>query len=301
MNTVWSTYIQNSGTLYESRSLRFSDFFEKKYKEIFAIEEKKKILEIGCGPGALAESLKRWYGNAEVTGIDKDSNFIAFAKKRAPQIHFMEGDATELPFEDGSVDVTISNTVAEHIEPSKFFGEQYRVLKETGVCLVLSARNGSNIPAPCILEESDFEKEIWKRTEHFYGEIMEKYGICAYPQNEAELPRHMEKYGFKNVTTEYVTVNLTPDNPVYSKEMAYAMIHANRQGALDGIDSLLHVAGEAVTESEICEMKRLVNERYEKRLALYDRGEKQWDTNLSVIMIVRGVKESEKEEQRWKK
>ena len=44
MNTIWSTYVQNIGTLYDSRSLRFSDFFQSKYKEIFEIEDKKKIL-----------------------------------------------------------------------------------------------------------------------------------------------------------------------------------------------------------------------------------------------------------------
>lgn len=38
-----------------------------------------------------------------------------------------------------SIPCTFSNTVSEHIEPSKFYGEQYRVLKENGVCLVLSA------------------------------------------------------------------------------------------------------------------------------------------------------------------
>jgi len=31
MNTVWSTYIQNIGTLYLSRSLRFSDAFKERY------------------------------------------------------------------------------------------------------------------------------------------------------------------------------------------------------------------------------------------------------------------------------
>ena len=216
MNTIWSTYIQNIGTLYESRRLRFSDIFKDKYKEVFALDGRQKMLEIGCGPGALAESLARWYPISQVTGMDRDSNFIEFAKKNAPHIQFLEGDATALPFKNDSFDVTISNTVAEHIETSKFYGEQYRVLKENGVCLVLSARKGINILAPCIEEESDFEKDIWKRAEKFYAENLKKYEIGAYAQNEAELPANMEKYGFRNVVTEYVTINLTPDNPSYS-------------------------------------------------------------------------------------
>lgn len=290
MNTIWSTYVQNIGTLYDSRVLRFADFFKNKYADLFGIDDRKKILEIGCGPGALAESLARWYPDAQISGIDRDSNFIEFASKRASHIHFLEGDATALPFENESFDVTLSNTVAEHIEPSKFYREQYRVLKENGVCLVLSARKGINISAPCIMEESEFEKEIWQRAGKFYDETIKKYEICAYAQNEAELPLNMEKYGFKNVTTEYVTVNLTPDNPSYSKEMAYAMINANRQGDLDSVESLLHVAADVVTGAEVEKLKRLVNAKYDKRLALYDAGQKQWDTNMSVTMIVRGIK-----------
>lgn len=290
MNTIWSTYVQNIGTLYLSRSLRFSDFFKKKYRDVFSIEGKEKILEIGCGPGALAESLQRWYPHTQVVGIDRDSNFIDFAKNQAPHIIFLEGDATKLPFVDNSFDVTISNTVAEHIEPSEFYGEQRRVLKENGVCLVLSARRGINITAPCISEETEFEQSIWKRTEKYFMETHKKYQVCAYPQSEAELPLCMEKYGFRNITTEYITVNLTPDNPVYSAEMAHAMINANRQGHLDNVDSLLFTAGEVITVAEIEELKQIINTKYDKRIMLYDKGIKQWDTNVSVTMIVRGIK-----------
>lgn len=290
MNTIWSTYVQSIGTLYNTRSLRFSDIFMGKYKNVFDIEGKKKILEIGCGPGALAQSLSRWYPDAQLSAIDRDSNFIDFAKKKAPYINFTEGDATALPFESESFDVTISNTVAEHIAPEKFYGEQYRVLKENGVCLVLSARRGINIAAPCIKEMSEFEKEIWQLADKYYAELNKKYDVCPYPQNEAEMPLCMEKYGFKNVTTEYITVNLTPDNPVYSKEMAYAMINANRQCAIDSVNGLLNIASDVVSGSEVEELKRLVNAKYDKRLELYNKSIKQWDTNVSVTMIMRGEK-----------
>lgn len=290
MNTIWSSNLQSIRTLYDSRVLRFSDIFMDKYKNAFRIEDKQKILEIGCGPGVLAESLSRWYPSAQIFGIDRDSNFIAFARGRNQHINFIEGDATRLSFEDESFDVTISNTVVEHIEPSKFYGEQYRVLKENGVCLVLSARKGINIEAPCIMEQSEFEKEIWQRTEKYFEETLKKYNVCAYPKNEMEMPVCMEKYGFRDVITEYVTINLTPDNPIYTKEMACAMINANRQGNLDSADVLLHIASDVVTESEIEELKRRINIKYDKRLELYAQGKKQWDTNVSVTMIMRGIR-----------
>ena len=100
----------------------------------------------------------------------------------------------------------------------------------------------------------------------------------------------MEKNGFKNVSTEYITINLTPDNPIYSRETAYAMINANRQVNIDNIDELSYIAPNIVDESEIEELKRLVNKKYDYRLELYDKGIKLWDTNVSVTMIIRGVK-----------
>ncbi len=290
MNTIWSTYVQGIGTLYNTRLLRFSDLFQRKYRDAFRIDDKNRILEIGCGPGALAESLGRWYPMAQVFGVDRDSNFIAFAKQQNPLIQYSEGDATALVFDNESFDVTISNTVAEHIEPSKFYGEQYRILKENGVCLVLSARRGINIAAPCIREQTEFEKEIWKRAEKQLVEVDQKFSVCAYPQNEAELPLCMEQYGFRNVTTEYLTVNLTPDNPIYSKETAHAMINANRQVSLDAADDLLRLATEVVTGDEVEELKRIINSKYDKRIELYNKGVKQWDTNVSVTMVVRGEK-----------
>ena len=290
MNTVWSTYVQGIGTLYQSRSLRFADTFKEKYISAFDIGGRKDILEIGCGPGALAQALHRWYPNCNVTGIDRDSNFIEFAKQKAPDITFAEGDATALAFEDGSFDVTVSNTVAEHIEPSKFFGEQYRVLRKNGLCLVLSARRGVNFYAPCIAEQSDFENEIWSRASKRLEEADREYVVCPYPMTEQEYPLRMEKFGFHNVSTEYITINLTPDNPAYSKETAYAMINANRQSQLDGINRLKAVASELVRKDEIAELIRLTNQKYDKRLELYDAGIKQWDTNVSVTMIMRGIK-----------
>ena len=82
---------------------------------------------------------------------------------KQPNLHFIEADATKLPFEDHSFDVVISNTVQEHIEPSKFFGEQFRILRKGGVCLVLSARRGIYIAADCISAQSSYEEEIWKK------------------------------------------------------------------------------------------------------------------------------------------
>ena len=163
MDVVWSQHIQGCMTLYASRSLRFHDRFRDRYLPLFDLPEGPlRILEIGCGPGALAEALHRWRPGAEIIGLDRDRGFIQFARERVQGVEFREGDATDLPFGNGSFDVTISNTVQEHVEPSSFFGEQQRVLKPGGVCLVLSSRKGLHVSAPC-LEWDEAERAFWEK------------------------------------------------------------------------------------------------------------------------------------------
>ena len=290
MNNIWSSYIQGVKTLDSSRKLRFSDIYKEQYKKIFSLPECAKILEIGCGSGALCGSLKRWYPDADILGIDPDSSFIEFAKNAVPNVSFSDGDANALDFADKTFDVTISNTVAEHIEPSKFFGEQYRVLKDGGVCLVLSTRKSITQMAPCLCEETEFEQNIWNRVFDERRRADEKNGVCRYPMSEAEYPAVMEKYGFRDVTVDYVTVTLTPDDPRVPREAALDIINAERLSQLDGIEVMSRVCADKVSKDEINEMIRLTNARFDRRIELYNAGEKQWDTSVTVIMVMRGIR-----------
>lgn len=243
MNVIWSKYVQGAKTLYYSRKLRFDDMFAERYKTLFDLDENKnlKILEIGCGPGALAGALHRWYPNAEIVAVDRDSEFICFAR--------------------------------EH---------------EDGVCLVLSSRKGITVQSDSITP-SEQEQKFWKRVQQ-YDDTFDKYAIYKYPMSEAELPAAMEQHGFRNIQTGFVTIDLTPDDPKYSTDMAHNMIDADRYSDIEGIDSVLHTMPEHVTEEEIEEMKCLANARYDTRIAQYDRGDRQWDTSVSIIMVIRGIR-----------
>ena len=282
MNNFWSDNVQGIMTLYLSRKLRFHDQFSEQYKKLFELSdyEDLKILEIGCGPGALAESLHRWFPNAQITAIDRDSRFISFAKTNIPGIDFREGDATHLPFEDQTFDVAISNTVQEHIEPAIFWREQLRVLKPGGICLCLSARKGIQCTAPC-LEMTEEEKTFWESVPQADDEF-EKYGVGKYWLSEAELPASMEQNGFTDVTTGYALIDLTPDAPKYSPQMAETMIEAMRQNDLEALQSVHSDKAQKAIAS--------VNAKYDKRIKLYHEGIRQWDTSVSVTMVVRGRK-----------
>ena len=282
MNNIWSEHVQGIKTLYLSRKLRFDDMFFEQYQKVFQLDRNASfsILEIGCGPGALAESLHRWYPNARITAVDRDSNFIHFAVNNIEGVDFIEGDATRLPFADGTFDITISNTVQEHVEPGAFWGEQKRVLRDGGICLCLSARKGLHCSAPC-LAATEAENEFWDSFDQT-EDSMEKYGVCRFPMSEAGIPQSMASNGFRDISTGYAVLDLTPDDPKYPAQMAEMMIEAGRQNHLEAIRSMHSDRDKKALEA--------VNAKYDERLRLYREGIKQWDTSVSITMIIRGVK-----------
>ena len=168
----------------------------------------------------------------------------------------------------------------EHIEPAAFWGEQRRVLRPGGVCLCLSARKGLRCVAPC-LEETDEEKAFWAGLPDTEDELA-KYGVCGYPLSEAGLPAAMERHGFRSVTAGYAVIDLTPDAPKYPAGMAEAMIEAGRQSRLEAIRS--------ADSGRAAPALAAVNRQFDERLRLYRAGIRQWDTSVSLTMVVRGVK-----------
>ena len=111
---------------------------------------------------------------------------------------------------------------------------------------------------------------------------MEKYGIGKYWLSEAGLPAIMERYGFVDVSTGYALIDLTPDAPKYTPEMAEAMIEAMRQNDLEAIASAHSSMAQKAIDA--------VNAKYDERLRLYREGIRQWDTTVSITMVARGRK-----------
>lgn len=76
-----------------------------------------RVLDIGCGYGAVARSIARHVPDADVTGIDIEPVNVAQARnaENPPNLNFVEGDATEA-FPAGSWDVVVLSNVLEHID-----------------------------------------------------------------------------------------------------------------------------------------------------------------------------------------
>lgn len=109
--------------------------------------EKGKILDAGCGFGAVAIKIAQSFDNVQIVGIDLGAPLLklgqTLAEKSgvADRIYFSEGDVQELDFETDSFDVVISTFMLHIVEdPVVMLNEIERVAKKQGRIMITDLR-----------------------------------------------------------------------------------------------------------------------------------------------------------------
>ena len=122
-----------AGDRYEPYVGRWSRRVAPEFLAWLAIPAGKRWLDVGCGTGALSQTILASAQPAEVAGVDPSEGFLAFARTRAPQAEFRVGDAQALPFEDDSFDAAVSGLVLNFVpDPAKAAAEMRRVVRPGG-------------------------------------------------------------------------------------------------------------------------------------------------------------------------
>jgi arsenite methyltransferase len=96
----------------------------------------ERVLDIGCGPGFLCESMAEIVGpKGSITGIDISADLIARCNGRKTSAHlsYEVADATKLDQPNAAFDVVVCTQVAEYVaDVDRVFSEAFRVLKPSG-------------------------------------------------------------------------------------------------------------------------------------------------------------------------
>ncbi len=96
----------------------------------------KKVLEVGCGRGYLANLLSE---NNKVTGCD--IVITDDLKKKFPKVKFISANIEELPFKDKEFDVVVTTHTLEHVKNlGRSVSEVRRVAKEKLIIVVPKQR-----------------------------------------------------------------------------------------------------------------------------------------------------------------
>lgn len=99
----------------------------------------RRILDLGCGTGALSFLCRRYFPDAEIIGLDPAPNMVAESEKRRGndlRIFFVQGNAANLSdFPAESFDAVVSNFALHHLphpDKQRCAAEAFRVLRPGG-------------------------------------------------------------------------------------------------------------------------------------------------------------------------
>jgi ubiquinone/menaquinone biosynthesis C-methylase UbiE len=216
----------------------YRDLDEHRYKVhrqlLSAVEFEKtrgmRVLEIGCGCGSEAERFVR--AGARYTAIDLTNAAVSLTQRRFQLANlegrFVQGDAENLPFADGSFDLVYSHGVLHHTpDTPRSIREVYRVLATGGRAMImLYYRNSFNYQVNLRVLRR------W-RAHLLKTELGIKLVRKIWHEPEKGLRRHAELVK-QDLNAYLVMQNILnrntdgPDNPlsqVFSKESAGDLFH----------------------------------------------------------------------------
>ena len=132
-------------TYYDRRAPEYDDWYEglgrfdgldrphwdeevRELEGLIATLPAARTLDVACGTGFLTRHLR-----GPVTALDQSESMLEIARARDPEGVFVQGDALELPFADGSFDRLFTGHFYGHLEEadrSRFLREARRVARE---------------------------------------------------------------------------------------------------------------------------------------------------------------------------
>jgi SAM-dependent methyltransferase len=128
-----------SGASYEPYVGRWSRLVAREFLAWLAIDSGGRWLDVGCGTGALSQTILESAHPAAVDGIDQAEGYIALAREQVsdPRAHFDVGDAQDLSVPDASYDVAVSGLVLNFVpRPQQMLAEMTRAVRTGGVVAI---------------------------------------------------------------------------------------------------------------------------------------------------------------------
>lgn len=113
---------------------RYSLLLAPQLADLAGVRAGQRVLDVGCGPGALTAELVTRVGPGSVAAVDPSEPFVAAARARNPGVDVLKASAENLPFLDRTFDAALAQLVVHFMsDPVAGLAEMARVTRRDGV------------------------------------------------------------------------------------------------------------------------------------------------------------------------
>jgi SAM-dependent methyltransferase len=129
MGQVWT-----GAAAYESYVGRWSRLVAREFLAWLRVPRDASWLDVGCGTGALAQTILDICWPGAVAGVDPSPELVEHARRLASGARLQVADAQALPFADGTVDCAVAGLVLNFVaDPARAVTEMARVVRRGGM------------------------------------------------------------------------------------------------------------------------------------------------------------------------
>jgi SAM-dependent methyltransferase len=113
---------------------RYSEPLAAQFADLAGIHDGQRVLDVGCGPGALTAELVRRTSPDAVSAVEPSGSFAVAARERLPGVDIRQAAAEQLPFGDAAFDAALAQLVVHFMaDPVAGLREMGRVIRPRGV------------------------------------------------------------------------------------------------------------------------------------------------------------------------
>jgi ubiquinone/menaquinone biosynthesis C-methylase UbiE len=129
-----TTNVAVSADAYDGYMGRYSRLLAPLLVDFANVERGQRVLDVGCGPGALTSELAIRVGGDRVAAADPTAGFVLACADRVPEADLRHGPAEELPWPADSFDVVLSQLVVSFLRDADAgIREMRRVARVGGI------------------------------------------------------------------------------------------------------------------------------------------------------------------------
>lgn len=187
-----------AATAYDRFMGRYSSLLSPQMADLADLIPGQRVLDVGCGPGALTSELVARLGADHVAAVDPSASFVEAAGERNPGVDVRLASAELLPFPDASFDAAIAQLVVHFMaEPVRGISEMARVVRPGGVV------------AACVWDHAGGQGPLglfWAIARSLDSEVEDESNLAG--AREGHLLSLLEQAGLDDVESTVVSADL---------------------------------------------------------------------------------------------